>query len=208
MATVLGMPQATVALYDRVLSEHGLRSKGGRGRSAAKMNSRDIANLLIAVIASPISGVPTRDAARACETFASLPKLGKASRAEQFAVFGLTALANLPKKHLLVDALAKLIEAASGGERFVVPSRYRRKKVDDDYVEAGLPLGPQFRIDFEGPNAWAQIMVDVTLTDAANMARLVYFDEATRHEQRGDLNNQASIGFTTIRALGSLIKTD
>lgn len=56
MAGALNIPVATVALYDRALSEAGIRTKGGRGRSAAKMTSRDAASLLIAIMASPITG--------------------------------------------------------------------------------------------------------------------------------------------------------
>ena len=36
VATALDVPQATVVLYDRVLAENGLRSKGGRGKSAGR----------------------------------------------------------------------------------------------------------------------------------------------------------------------------
>src|SRR5262249_53061916 len=97
-AAVLGVPRATVALYDRVLAEHGLRSKAGRGRSAAKINSRDAAHLLIAVVASPLFGRSTKDAATACESYASLPNLKRASWQENFSVFGLPALAKLPKQ--------------------------------------------------------------------------------------------------------------
>ena len=49
MADILGIPKATVTQYDRVLAEKGLRSKGGRGTSAARVTSRDAANLLIAL---------------------------------------------------------------------------------------------------------------------------------------------------------------
>jgi len=100
-AAILGIPQPTIALFDRVLAEHGLRSKGGRGRSAAKVNSRDAANLVIAVIGSSMSGASTKDAARACKIYASLPIARNASWPENFAMFGLPALANLPKKTFL-----------------------------------------------------------------------------------------------------------
>ena len=116
-AAVLGVPRATVALYDRVLAENGLRTKTGRGRSAAKINSRDAAHLLLAVIASPISGTSTKDAAKACKTYASLPSLPKASLAEHFATFGLPSLASLSRSHLLVDALSALCDAAARGGR-------------------------------------------------------------------------------------------
>ena len=55
MAATLGLSEATVGQYDRVLAENGLRSKGGRGLSAARVTAADAANLLIAIMASPIS---------------------------------------------------------------------------------------------------------------------------------------------------------
>ena len=64
MSDVLGISKATVIPYDRVLSENGLRSKGGRGTSAAQVNSRDAANLLMALAASPIFGLSVKDAVR------------------------------------------------------------------------------------------------------------------------------------------------
>ena len=51
MATALGISVATVTQYDRQLAENGLRSKGGRGVSAAAVTARDAANLLIAIAA-------------------------------------------------------------------------------------------------------------------------------------------------------------
>ena len=56
MADVLGMPAATVSQYDRQLAEAGLRTTGGRGPSAAKVGATDAANLLIAILGSPVSG--------------------------------------------------------------------------------------------------------------------------------------------------------
>ena len=49
VSEVMGVPRPTVAVIDRQLSEAGLRSKGGRGLSAAAMTPTDAANLLIAV---------------------------------------------------------------------------------------------------------------------------------------------------------------
>jgi hypothetical protein len=63
VSAALNLPQATVVLYDRVLSENGLRSKGGRGRSAAKVTVEDAANLLIAIAGTPTSGIGSAVAA-------------------------------------------------------------------------------------------------------------------------------------------------
>src|SRR5262249_14889642 len=193
---------------DRVLAEHGLRSKGGRGRSAAKVNSRDAANLLIAVIGSSMSGASTKDAARACKIYASLPILRKASWPENFATFGLPALANLPKTLSFVDALSTLINAAARGQHFEIPPAYRRGIPSEYYDDLGAIGGPFFRVEFQGPRPWVQIIADVSSKTRrhSNMARLVYVDRATRERERGDLINEASLSFRTIRALSLLAK--
>jgi hypothetical protein len=69
VAAALNVPKATVVLYDRVLAEAGLRSKGGRGKSAAKVNAVDAANLLIAIAGSPAS---IGSAAEAVKQFSDL----------------------------------------------------------------------------------------------------------------------------------------
>ena len=70
MAAALNVPRPTVLLYDRILAENGLRSKGGRGRSAAKVTVEDAANLLIAIAGTPTSGIGS--AAATVKQFASL----------------------------------------------------------------------------------------------------------------------------------------
>jgi hypothetical protein len=207
-AAILGIPKPTIALFDRVLAEHGLRSKGGRGRSAAKVNSRDAAHLLIAVIGSSMSGASTKDAARACKIYASLPILRRASWPENFAMFGLPALANLPKNHSLVDAFSTLIDAAARGEQFEIPPAYRKGIRPEEYDDVGGIGGPFFRVEFQGPRPWVQIIADVSSKTRrhSNMARLVFCDRAPRRREQGDLINEASLSFRTIRALSLLVK--
>lgn len=72
VAEALGITPASVAVFDRALSEAGIRTKGGRGRSAAQMTSLDAANLLIAVISSPIAGPMTASALGQWDAYASL----------------------------------------------------------------------------------------------------------------------------------------
>jgi hypothetical protein len=114
MAAALGISVATVAQYDRQLSEKGLRSKGGRGSSAATVTSHDAANLLIAILAGPT----VKEAARTCEMYGSLKANGKGSFANRFPQFGLRSLAELPKRHSFQEALSTLIDAAARGEDF------------------------------------------------------------------------------------------
>ena len=83
MADTLGISAPTVTQYDRVLSENGLRSKGGRGTSAAKVTAKDAANLLIALMASPVQGGPMRDAADTCRIYGEMPLMRVRSRRQR-----------------------------------------------------------------------------------------------------------------------------
>src|SRR5712671_4544868 len=49
---LLGIAEPTIVLHDRNLVVAGLRSKSGRGNSAARMTARDAAHLLVAVLGS------------------------------------------------------------------------------------------------------------------------------------------------------------
>ena len=120
MAAALGISVATVAQYDRQLSEKGLRSKGGRGRSAATVTAHDAANLLIAILAGPT----VKEAARTCEMYGSLKANDKGSFANRFPQFGLRSLAELPKGHSFQEALSTLIDAAASGEDFSADSLF------------------------------------------------------------------------------------
>jgi hypothetical protein len=76
LASVTGVPQATVFAYGRFAREAGLISQGGRGRGGAQMTATDAANLLIAVGGTRI----TRDANKAIEEFRQLS--GRVTRAD------------------------------------------------------------------------------------------------------------------------------
>src|ERR1700730_13281650 len=52
VAAITGVPEATVAVHDRNLAVAGLRTRHGRGTSAAKMTARDAAHLLTAIMGS------------------------------------------------------------------------------------------------------------------------------------------------------------
>src|SRR4051812_25069566 len=69
MADVLGVPAMNVGQHDRNLLAAGLRTRGGRGRSAAKVTAADAANLLIPVAAGSL----IRNSAETCQDYATLP---------------------------------------------------------------------------------------------------------------------------------------
>jgi hypothetical protein len=203
MAASLGIPVATVIQYDRQLAESGLRTKGGRGLSAAAVTPRDAANLLIAIAASPLAGPTVKEAVRTCEAYGSLKELERVSLIERFPKFGLPTLASLPAGHSLREALSVLIDAAGKGETFQIPDR-----------EGPLTADFCFVVRFEGPQPWAEILADGSLGEGkpSQMARLVYTSgrmakglRKRRPAGRGDLHQTRNISFATIRALGSLI---
>jgi hypothetical protein len=203
MAASLGIPVATVIQYDRQLAESGLRTKGGRGLSAAAVTPRDAANLLIAIAASPLAGPTVKEAVRTCEAYGSLKELERVSLIERFPKFGLPTLASLPAGHSLREALSVLIDSAGKGETFHIPDR-----------EGPLTADFCFVVRFEGPQPWAEILADGSLGEGkpSQMARLVYTSgwmakglRKRRPAGRGDLHQTRNISFATIRALGSLI---
>jgi hypothetical protein len=115
-ADALGLSRATVFLYDRVLAENGLRSKGGRGTSAAKVTSRDVANLLTAIGGSYSLALSSKDAAKIRRAFSTLTSVGPAAAKKHVAKLGLKSLASLPDGHSFGEALTALIQCAGGRE--------------------------------------------------------------------------------------------
>jgi hypothetical protein len=116
IADVLGVQAVTVSQYDRQLAEAGFRTKGGRGPSAAQVTAADVANLLIAILGSPVSGASIRAAAQVCEEIGSKRRTKAGSNLDVFAEFGLRSLASLPDAHTFREAIAALIEGAGRGE--------------------------------------------------------------------------------------------
>jgi hypothetical protein len=200
LAEVLGISAATVAQYDRRLAEGGLRSKAGRGTSAAKITPQDAANLLIAVAASPLSGQSVKGAVDTCEAYGSLPAV--TSWATNFPKFGLPALTRLPPGHTLREALIALIDGTRNGQFFKIRIPREKPFTGADSF---------FEVTFEGPRPWAEILADGSIGTAnrSKMARLVYVSEKTastkERDREGDLHQVRRITFATIRSLGSLI---
>ena len=111
MADVLGVPMPTVVVHDRNLVVDGLRSKGGRGRSAAQVTERDAAHLLTALLAS----AQVRDSVHSVERYRQSRCLPRKSSSDGFKACQIKGLAQLPKSHSFLDALEALITAAARG---------------------------------------------------------------------------------------------
>jgi hypothetical protein len=210
VAEALGIPEPTVVQYDRLLAENGLRSKGGRGTSAAKVTAVDAANLLIAIMGSPVAGASIKPAIEVCKIYGKLRvRLGGTSEnMKTFKRLGFPTVSKLPISHSLREALAAVIVAASFGESLIIQDEDGRPPIvgpeNDWFVEIRL----------HSPTPWAQIMVDATLGEvrSCDRARLVYHnmrrDRDGGHwapDGAGNLHQSRNITFKTIRRIGALL---
>lgn len=89
-ADIFGMNVSTLESIDRVLVVAGLRHKGGRGRSGARMTARDIAHLAIAAA----HDAAMKDAAALVGKITALPR-------------GLASFRIVPSSDSLLDRLAE-----------------------------------------------------------------------------------------------------
>jgi len=111
VSAATGVPLPTVVDIDRKLVTGKLRTKGGRGFSAAQMTPLDAARLLTAVLASPQSNAAVEAVERYAQTRVDKARSGDTL----FGAITLDDLAALPARHGFVDALAALIVSASSG---------------------------------------------------------------------------------------------
>ena len=107
ISDVTGVPLPTIVDIDRKLVKGNLRTKGGRGFSAAQMTTLDAARLLTAVLASPQANASVEAVERYAKT-----RVDKARSSGATILDDLTAL---PAHHSFVDGLAALIASASTG---------------------------------------------------------------------------------------------
>ena len=201
VADVLGVQAVTVSQYDRQLAEAGFRSKGGRGPSAIKVTAADVANILIAILGSPVSGASIRAAAQVCEEIGSKRRTKAGSNLDVFADFGLRSLASLPNAHTFREAIAALIEGASRGE-FVRLANLEHKsdhKSDLRYLDVTVRR--------PHPIAFIRVIGD----DAGRQRRgfLEYFsnngERDTKNVHSIDLSQERTVSNFTFEVLGKLI---
>ena len=110
-AAGLGIPEATLVVFDRYLRNAELRSRKGRGRGAPQVTARDAAHLLTAVLGS--AGV--KDAAHTVGRYSETRPQQRGSGKKLFGALGITELAVLPAGHSFIDVLEALITSAATG---------------------------------------------------------------------------------------------
>ena len=188
MADVLGISKATVVQYDRVLAENGLRSKRGRGTSAAKVTSWDAANLLTAIGGTSPLGLSAKDAVEVCKKYSALTFVGPGAARSEVSKLGLERLTSLPDSHSFAQALSALIECA--GER-------EFSNLDDRDVW----------VQFIGPIPAAQLVAGSWLFGHYVDTRKYKRSPRSGRPELG-LVHTSSVVTPTIRALGALVSGD
>lgn len=124
IAATLGEDEATVTQHDRNLLLAGLRSKGGRGRSAAKVTARDAANLLTSVlgshrvkdgVAAVQRYIKTQEHRAHWAQYWPADKQNGMGPANVWEHYGIPELAALKGDHTFIDVLTVLIDLATEG---------------------------------------------------------------------------------------------
>lgn len=198
IADTLGVPRGTVAQYDRVLAENGLRSSGGRGLSAAKITAADAANLLIAIMGSPISGAAIKEAAKTCEVYGALPWIDTVRERQKLRSYGFKRLADLPAEHSLREALIILIEGA-------VPD------ASGYYAGAGCSV----RIELMSPFPWAGISIRDSAKPVEAGAMMAYHQrfkgarspKMYMYPAQKDLQQTRQVTFETVKRLAAIVQS-
>jgi hypothetical protein len=199
VSETLGVPRATVALHDRNLAEAGLRKMGGRGPSAAIMDSVDAANLLIAVVAAPINGPAIVSSAATCELYSRLPFREKEAHPIRRSRDLLSRL-GLSPAHTFGEALAAFIDGARTRES---PESSRRLAHWDimTTIEAPIPLA-NFAV--------SQYPVSVhlyygDLSPEGGLRRMAWESTRKKQFQAGDLHQSRWFGTDTIRLIANML---
>ncbi len=214
IAETLSIPEPSVVQYDRLLAENGLRSKGGRGTSAAKVTAGDAANLLLAIMGSPVVGASIKPAIEVCRTYGSLPLKvgGNTENLNAFSTLGFPTLSKLPTSHTLRDGVAALIEAAIVGESLIMDFE------DGEEPMSGPEMDWHVSLRIDGPTPWADLTVDSSLGDGTlegtqyRAGRFVYHNirrtPAGQFKRRKeDFHQTRTITFRSIRRVGALLAT-
>lgn len=153
MAAAFGVSEATVAVHDRNLAVAGLRTKLGRGTSAAQMTPRDAANLTVAIM----GGAEVRDSVIAVKRYAATragaPKTVK-YKGRKPSVPQIPELNALREGHSFTEALEAIYTAVITGSL---------ERAFEEQLEGSSPHHhhiynwDQLQIDVHAPGALAGI---------------------------------------------------
>lgn len=190
VAEVEGLPETFVAGIAKYLREADHIRQGGRGLSAARMNPRDAANLLIAVNATRLA----KDAVEAFETYGVLEwwPVMDTDDLEDSRLNLLVAV--LSERIRFADALTKLISLAVWSDSY-------RPPLDALFANDDLRLD----ITFSRPKRIVQVEVrDRSDQDLGVMFRGVFYNEPNE-EPAPDRRDLVTITHRTILEVGKTL---
>ncbi len=207
MAEVLGVPKAAVVQHDRNLLLAGKRSKGGRGRSAARVTVSDAANLLIPVAAASL----IKDTVEAWADYFTLPPDNSDSEKLSWHV-PLAKLQALSPTHSFGDAVVALIGAARDGslQQFWESQSDRGDRSAPSRRSLSITLQavprPQARISFE-TGQYSQSIFYSHPMPIEDEGFAKWAEEIQNRHGSGDLITLRSISQKTLFAIGELLNT-
>ena len=219
VAQVLGVPIATVIVHDRNLVMAGLRTKGGRGRSAAKITSQDVSALLIAVAASSI----VKDSAKIWHDYVGLPINDTESVAGLMTDIPLSALSLLDNEHTFGQILTALVDSAGDGSMQEL-IRGNPGRSFHSGLSFSIDHPPEISVRLRGPVPRAEIGVHIGRYSISNHygGPPTFIDkggelntdcvagweaDALRRYGPGDLKQTREFSMKTILAMGELLKS-
>jgi hypothetical protein len=221
VSELLGISEATIVQHDRNLVVAGLRSKSGRGPSAARMTARDAAHLLVAVLGSH----HLKDSVRSVRGYRETRLSEYMSTGYQHS--SIAALTSLPPDHSYVDAVEALVAAAADGSL----GRAMYDAIDEIQGEKiGVP--PIIKISVQSPHQVGDISlgggdIGIARPGLYGYGRYALLDPWSKHQGRDipvgeleawrqkaeeyhvdtDLTQVRQITAKTILAVGELLRT-
>jgi hypothetical protein len=206
VAAATGTPAPTVTQHDRNLFLAGLRTKGGRGRSAATVTARDAAHLLTAVLGSgqvkdsAETALRYRDTVEYHNRFFKKPPKNPQKHVATYAQIKLSALDALSGEHSFIDALETLITLAT-----------------DETFDHEIGTDPyNCIIHVEWPRTVGRISIHLVLRGATKRGHAIavyqrYDGDAygrlakPPQERSGPIEREARIYSTPLRYIGALL---
>lgn len=204
-AAVLGQPEVSLSVIDRELAAQGLRTKGGRGRSAAKMTSGDVCNLLIAAA----SGGLVKDAADTVRSYSCLP----CTEVRKWSLqgFPLPTVQALPEDHTFGQALQAFLDAAVANE-FVNASEVAPKFESGGYSIPNIK-SLEFRLIGPLPQAAIRILVGGVFSEEHHyspfpreVGDLSEWSRVLNEHGSGDLARMHWFTMHTLREMASFLR--
>lgn len=209
LAQALHLPERKVDYPHRVIQEHGVVSKGKRGRGGAGVTPRDAALTIAAIASSFVCFSEILDAVRGFDALKLAHVAHNNGKGDgwteiegpwQFRDFEIPHLQSLPRGHSFIDGLTALIEAA-------------RDYAFEDAIRKANPSGRNnhmLEVVFWGPEPGAGIQIDLASKRGTYTEEAQYFAGPPKRtaEEASACEITFKIDFQPIYAVAKLFRED